>query len=101
MALIPTRLHAAGDYAGGALMIAAAELPFVRDRRAAVLLRAAGAGTLLASAATDYELGLWRKIPMPVHLGVDAASGALMTASAMLLRRTGAGAGSWLPHAVT
>ncbi len=100
MALIPTRIHAAGDYAGGALMIAAAELPLIRDRRAAAILRVAGAGTLVASALTDYELGLWRKLPMPVHLGLDAAAGALMTAGAMLLRRDGAEVASWLPHAV-
>ena len=100
MALIPTRVHAAGDYAGGALMIAAAELPLIRDRRAAALLRAAGAGTLLASAATDYELGLWRKLPMPLHLGLDAANGAVMAASGLLLRRAGAEITSWLPPAV-
>ncbi len=100
MAPISTRTHAVGDYAGGALMILAARLPFVRDRRAAALLRLAGAGTLVASAATDYELGIWRKLPMPVHLKLDAGSGALMAGSALLLRRSGARAGSWLPHAL-
>ena len=75
MALISTRTHAVGDYAGGALMIAAARLPFVRDRRGAALLRAAGAGTLVASALTDYELGLWRKLPMRTHLALDGVAG--------------------------
>jgi hypothetical protein len=37
---------------------------------------------------------------MPVHLALDAGSGALMAASAMLLRRGGAEIASWLPHAV-
>lgn len=100
MALISTRTHAAGDYAGGALMLAAAQIPLVRDRRAATLLRAAGAATLATAALTDYELGIWRKLPVPVHLALDAASGALMAGSAMLLRRSGAGVGSWLPHAL-
>jgi hypothetical protein len=100
MALISTKNHAIGDYAGGALMIAAAGMPFVRDRRAAALLRGAGATTLLASAATDYELGLWRKIPMPVHLALDAATGALMGAGATVLGVAGAGVGSWLPLAI-
>ena len=98
MALISTRTHAVGDYAGGALMLAAAKLPFVRDRRAAALLRAAGAGTLVAGALTDNELGVWRKLPMRTHLTLDAVAGALMTGSAALLRRAGAGAGSWVPH---
>jgi hypothetical protein len=100
MALISTKTHAIGDYAGGALMIVAARLPFVRDRRASALLSAAGAGTLVAGALTDYELGLWRKLPMPVHLALDAAAGALMTASGFALRGAGAGFGSWAPHAV-
>jgi hypothetical protein len=100
MAPISTRTHAVGDYAGGALMILAARLPFVRDRRAAALLRVAGAGTLVASATTDYELGLWRRLPVPLHLKLDAGSGALMAGSALLLRRGGARAGSWLPPAL-
>jgi hypothetical protein len=99
MALISTRTHAVGDYAGGVLMIAAAKLPFVRDRRAAALLRAAGASTLVASALTDYELGLWRRLPMRVHLALDGVGGAVMAGSAALLRGSGAGAGSWVPHA--
>src|SRR5579884_3324023 len=97
MALISTRTHAVGDYAGGAAMILAAGLPFVRDRRAAALLRMAGMGTLAASAFTDYELGVWRRLPMPMHLALDAATGALLTGSALMLRRAGARAGSWLP----
>ncbi|MHB8659692.1 MAG: hypothetical protein ACYC91_17440 [Solirubrobacteraceae bacterium] len=96
MAPISTRIHAAGDYAGGTLMIAASRLPILRDRRAVWLLRAAGAGTLLASVSTDYELGLWRRIPMPMHLAGDAVCGAAMVAAAQLLRRRGADVTSWL-----
>lgn len=96
MALISTRTHAAGDYAGGALMLLSAT--FVRDRRAGVLLGLAGAGTLAASASTDYELGLWRKLPMPVHLALDAGTGALMMTGALLFRqRRGTRLSSWLP----
>jgi hypothetical protein len=43
-------------------------------------------------------LGLWRKIPMPAHLGLDGATGALMGLSAVWLR--GAGLGNWLPFAL-
>lgn len=99
MALISTKTHAVGDYAGGALMIAASRLSLVRDRRAAMLLRVAGVSTLAASALTDYELGVVRKLPMRVHLTLDAVAGALMSAGALALRRTGAGAGSWVPAA--
>ena len=99
MPLISTKTHAVGDYAGGVAMLATASLPFVRDRRAAAVLRVAGAGALVTSALTDYELGVWRKLPMPVHLALDGVAGALMTAGALALRGAGAGAGSWVPHA--
>ena len=33
---------------------------------------------------TDYELGVLRVIPMPVHLGIDIASGVLLAASPWL-----------------
>jgi hypothetical protein len=33
---------------------------------------------------TDYELGVMRVIPMPVHLGIDVASGALLALSPWL-----------------
>ena len=33
---------------------------------------------------TDYELGVMRVIPMPVHLGIDIASGALLALSPWL-----------------
>ena len=84
MALISTQAPTpSATTPAGALMIAAAKLPFVRDRRASALLRAAGAGTLVAGALTDYELGLWRKLPMRTHLALDGVAGALMTASAL------------------
>jgi hypothetical protein len=97
MAFISTRVHGVLDYAGGILMLVLSRLPFVRDRRAAALMSATGTVTLAASAATDYELGVWRKIPMPAHLAGDAAGGAALAGAGLLLRRAGAGAGSWLP----
>ena len=36
------------------------------------------------SLITDYELSLTKLIPMPVHLGVDAAGGLLLAASPWL-----------------
>jgi hypothetical protein len=98
MALISTKMHAVGDYAGGAAMLAASNLPFVRDRRAAALLRVAGASAIVGAALTDNELGLLRKVPMRVHLALDALGGAVMTSSALALRGAGVGVGSWAPH---
>jgi hypothetical protein len=86
MPLIPTKLHGVLDYAGGVGSLAAPRL--LRDKRAAAVMAAAGAGTLANSALTDYELGIRRLIPMRVHLINDAATGAVLLGVAALLRRS-------------
>ena len=43
-----------------------------------------GAAAIIYSLLTDYELGVVRVIPMPVHLGLDFASGLLLLASPWL-----------------
>ncbi len=79
---IPTRAHGFMDYSVGALLIAAPWLlGFRRDSVESLVPIALGAGVLAYSLFTDYELGAVRKIDMPVHLGLDAASGALLAAS--------------------
>lgn len=100
MPLISTKLHGAGDYLTGLGLLAAPKLLRVADARAGALLRGAGVAVLGLSAVTDYELGIRRKVPMRVHLLLDGAAGALLLASAGALRRSGAPANSWLPHAV-
>jgi hypothetical protein len=49
---------------------------------------------------TDYELGIRRRLPMPVHLAIDAGTGALLLTAAELLRRSGARMGAWGPVAL-
>jgi hypothetical protein len=98
MALISTKLHGILDYAGGVGSLAAPKL--LRDRRAAALMTATGAGTLVTSALTDYELGVMRKLPMRVHLLADAGTGALLLAGAYLLNRSKAKVLDWAPLAV-
>jgi hypothetical protein len=101
MPLISTKLHGAGDYATGVLMLAAPRLLPIRDRRAQALAVAAGGGMLLTSSVTDYELGLWRRLPMPAHLLLDAVTGGLLIAGAVSLRdRRGTRVPDWLPHAL-
>ncbi|MDQ6745548.1 MAG: hypothetical protein M3Z27_06000 [Actinomycetota bacterium] len=101
MPLISTKLHGAGDYATGVLLIAAPRFLPIRDRRAQAMAVATGGSVLLASAMTDYELGIRRKLPMPAHLLLDALTGGLLVAGAVGLReRRGTHVADWLPHAL-
>lgn len=97
MDLISTKIHGALDLAGGLGSLAAPKL--LADRRAAALMGASGAGTLATSAFTDYELGVRRRVPMRVHLLIDAATGSLLLAGAVALRRRGVGLLDCLPLA--
>jgi len=85
MRFIPTRVHGMLDYASGLLLIVAPYLFGFADGTAAQYLpQAIGAGILLISLVTDYELSLAKLVPMPVHLGVDVAGGLLLAASPWL-----------------
>ncbi len=85
MRFIPTRIHGMLDYASGLLLIAAPYLfGFANGGAAQWVPTIVGAGILLMSLITDYELSLTRIIPMPVHLGMDAAGGLLLLASPWL-----------------
>ena len=82
---ISTRTHGVLDYVVGALLLVVPYILGFADGTAAqwvpqVLGLVAIGGALL----TDYELGAMRVIPMPVHLGIDVASGALLALSPWL-----------------
>ena len=82
---ISTRTHGVLDYVVGALLIVVPYILGFADGTAAqwvpqVLGLVAIGGALM----TDYELGVMRVIPMPVHLGIDVASGVLLAASPWL-----------------
>jgi hypothetical protein len=94
---ISTKAHGVVDYATAGVLLAAPAVIPVRRPRSRLLLRGAGAGILGTSLATDYGLGVRRRIPMPVHLALDAATGAVLLAAPFLgggRRRVG----DWLPH---
>lgn len=99
--VIPTSVHGVLDYATGSVLLAAPELLGLKDApRAALTTRLAGAGATAYSLTTDYELGVIRVLPMPVHLALDAMSGALLAASPWLLGYARNGVRYWLPHAL-
>lgn len=98
MRFLPTRIHGMLDYLIGLLLIAAPWVLGFADGGAEqwvpVIL---GAGVIMYSLITDYELSIARIIPMPVHLGLDIMGGALLAVSPWLF---GFSEEVWLPHVV-
>jgi hypothetical protein len=93
---LPTRVHGMLDYLLGALLIAAPWLLGFADGGAAQWVPVAlGAGVLLYSAFTDYELGLVKKLQMPAHLLLDALGGLLLAVSPWMF---GFDERVWIPH---
>ena len=92
MRLIPTRLHGMLDYLVGALLIAAPWLfDFYYGGPEMWVPVVLGAGAILYSMFTNYELGLVRLIPMPVHLMLDIGSGILLVIGNLALGLFSAG----------
>jgi hypothetical protein len=97
--IIPTSVHGVLDYVTGSALLAAPELFKLKEVPSAALTpRIAGAGATAYSLMTDYELGAVRLLPMPVHLALDAMSGALLASSPWLLGYAKNGPRYWLPH---
>jgi hypothetical protein len=96
---IPTRVHGMLDYVDGAALLAAPELLGTKDEpRAALVSRMAGGGATASTLMTDFELGAVKVIPVPVHLMLDAVSGALLVSAPWLLGYAKGGTRYWLPH---
>ena len=82
MRFVPTFVHGMADYGVGIILILAPYVFGFTDGSAAQYVpQVLGAGAILYSLFTDYELGWRRAIPMPAHLVLDALSGILLAAS--------------------
>ena len=98
MRFIPTRVHGYLDYIVGALLIAAPWLfDFARGGAETWIPVALGAGAILYSLITDYELGVSKTISMRTHLMLDLMSGILLAASPWLF---GFADYIWEPHLI-
>ena len=98
MRFIPTRIHGVLDYLMGALLIAAPWLLDFADGGAETWVPVIlGAGVILYSLLTDYELGASRTISMRTHLTLDLMSGILLAASPWIF---GFADEVYLPHLV-
>jgi SPW repeat len=85
MRVLPTRIHGVLDYLVGAFLAASPWLlGFARGGAETWVPVVLGLGAIVYSLLTDYELGVVRRIPMPVHLALDAGSGVLLALSPWL-----------------
>lgn len=97
MRFIPTLLHGLGDYILGMALLVVPLAWYEDNRTAALVPMVIGAVTILQSLMTRYELSLAKIIPMPMHLLMDAAAGAILAASPWLF---GFYEDIWIPHVV-
>lgn len=85
MRFIPTRLHGVIDYLWGVALLSTPWLMGFSDQRSALWLAVIfGIGAIVYSIVTDYELGVFRILPMPLHLILDGAGGAFLAVSPWL-----------------
>lgn len=98
MRFIPTRIHGYIDYLMGVLLIAAPWLlGFAAGGAETWVPVVLGAGVILYSLLTDYELGAVHTLSMPTHLWLDGLGGLLLLASPWLF---GFADLVWVPHVV-
>ena len=98
MRFIPTQVHGFIDYLMAVLLIAAPWLfGFAAGGAETWLPVILGAGVILYSIFTDYELGIVPRISMGTHLGLDIAGGLLLAVSPWLF---GFADFVWVPHVI-
>jgi hypothetical protein len=98
MRMLSTYVHGIIDYVAGLLLIASPWLfGFAAEGPETWILVVAGLLMLGAFLLTDYEWGLVRKIPMPMHLSLDAILGIVLAASPWVFNFHES---VWVPHVV-
>ena len=98
MKFIKTRTHGYLDYLMGVILIAAPWLfNFDRGEAETWVPVVLGAGVIIFSLLTDYELGVSPTISMRTHLMLDLAGGILLAASPWIF---GFADYVWAPHLV-
>lgn len=95
---IDSKTHGYIDYIMGVILIA---VPFLLkldiESKPSIVLLILGAGAIIYSLLTSYELGLVKLIPFNIHLMLDIASGIFLAASPWLL---GFSEIVYLPHLI-
>lgn len=85
MRFIPTRIHGIVDYLTGGLLIVMPWLfGFAQGGAETWVPVILGAGVILYSLLTDYELGMAKTLSMSAHLWLDALGGLFLAVSPWL-----------------
>jgi hypothetical protein len=85
MKKIPRKTHGIMDYLWAAMMIAAPFLlGFTTITAAAACFFIAALSVILLSLFTNYELGVWKRLPMAFHLDMDVVLGFALVISPWL-----------------
>lgn len=79
--MISTRTHGYLDYLMGMLLIVSPLLIELPSGAATAIPVILGAGVIVYSLITDYEMGLLKIVSMPTHLTIDIIAGIFLTAS--------------------
>ena len=82
--MISTKVHGYMDYLMGLVLILAPLFIDVEDNAASTVLVLLGAGVILYSLITDYELGLLKILGMRTHLMIDLLGGLFLAVSPWL-----------------
>lgn len=95
---IPQSVYAVADYALGALLLVAPWICGFSDHMLATATTMSfGAAIIAYSAFTDYQLAALRRVPMPIHLALDAVVGGLLIGAPFMF---GFADRTWIPHLV-
>jgi SPW repeat len=101
MRFIPTRFHAPLDYIVGVALIAAPwAFQFSEHTAATIIPIVLGIGLIVYSLLTDYELGVWKVVPMAMHNVIDIVAGGFLAASPWIFGFADESANVWVPHVV-
>jgi hypothetical protein len=96
--VVPTRVHAVFDFTVSALLVVAPWLfDFGRGGTETWIPVLLGVSGIIYSSCTDYERGVVRLIPMPIHLLLDMSVGVLLAVSPWLF---GFADFVWAPHLI-
>lgn len=79
--MLTTKIPGYLDYMMGLLLMVAPLIFKVPVGAASTILVVLGAGTIVYSLITDYELGLIKILSMKAHLSIDLIAGVLLIAS--------------------